>query len=308
MEKIFDIINIPLAFILQKLSALVGDNFALAVFIFTLFINIVMIPLTIKSQKASVQQIRIKPKMDAIRKKYADDKLKQNEAIQALYQQENVSMAGGCLPMLIRLPIMMSIYYLIRKPLTYLFSIDSQTINAAWGKVVEAGLATNEKMVDEITIIKNIYSGAINSDITAESISGIDFNFFGIALTETPKFSLDFSNAQIIWIIPLLSFVAALLSSLISMKVQKINNPDAPSMKGMMLSMPILSLVIAFTVPGAVGFYWACSSIISGILQAAIQYFYGPNQIIAKECSNETYKLYVEENRRAAKKDGADEN
>ncbi|MBQ7045325.1 MAG: membrane protein insertase YidC [Clostridia bacterium] len=308
MEKLFNIINIPLAFILKGLSNLVGDNFALAVFIFTLLMNIVMIPLTIKSQKASVQQIRIKPKMDAIKKKYADDKLKQSEAMQALYQQENVSMAGGCGPMLIRLPIMMSIYYLIRSPLTYLFGISHDKVQAAWDMVVEKGLVTNTKVVDEIAIINSINSGAISCDIPTEAISGINFNFFGIALTETPKFSLDFSNAQLIWIIPLLSFAAAIASSLISMKVQKINNPDAPSMKGMMLTMPVISLIIAFGVPGAVGFYWACSSLISGILQAALQYFYGPNQIIAKECSNETYKLYTEENRRAAKKDGADEN
>ena len=72
-----------------------------------------MIPLSIKSQKSSVQQIRLKPKLDELKKKYGDDRNKYAPETQRLYQEEGVSMSGGCLPMLIRLPIMMSIYYLI---------------------------------------------------------------------------------------------------------------------------------------------------------------------------------------------------
>ena len=74
-----------------------------------------------------------------------------------------------------------------------------------------------------------------------------------------------------------------MISSLISMQMQKSINPDAPNMKGMMLSMPLVSLIIAFSAPCGLGYYWACSSIISGGLQAGVQYFYGPYRMIAKE-------------------------
>ena len=65
--------------------------------------------------------------------------------------------------------------------------------------------------------------------------------------------------------------------------IQKKTNPDAPRMAGMMLTMPILSLVIAFTVPGAVGLYWAASNVISGGLQLIMQIVYNPNRMIAME-------------------------
>ena len=128
MDAIFSIINIPLGIILKFVAGIFGGNFAAAVFIFTLIINLILIPLSIKSQKASVQQTRIKPKLDELKKRYGDDKQKYSEAMQKLYQEENVSMAGGCLPMILRLVIMMSIYYLIMSPLTYMTGVDKTKI------------------------------------------------------------------------------------------------------------------------------------------------------------------------------------
>ena len=120
LEWLFRIINIPLSYILNFFADFMGNSFAAAVFVFTVFINLAMIPLTMKSQKASVGQMRIKPKLDELKKKYGDDKQRYSQEMQKLYQEENISMSGGCLPMLIRLPIMFSIYYLITQPLTYL--------------------------------------------------------------------------------------------------------------------------------------------------------------------------------------------
>ena len=125
----FDFINKPLGFVLEKLAVLFGGNFALAVAAFTLLINIILLPLSIKSQKASVQQTRIKPKLDDLKTRYGDDKVKYNEAMQKLYQEENVKMSGGCLPMLIRLALMLSIYTLILSPLTYMSGVKEENIS-----------------------------------------------------------------------------------------------------------------------------------------------------------------------------------
>ena len=84
MQTLFNIINIPFGWALEFLSGLFGGNFAAAVFMFTLLINVLLIPLSIKSQKPSVQQTRIKPKLDELRKKYGDDKQKYNKPIRAV--------------------------------------------------------------------------------------------------------------------------------------------------------------------------------------------------------------------------------
>lgn len=264
-----------------------SNNFALAILVFTLVINIVLIPLNIKSQKTTLQQTRIKPKLDKLKEKCGDDKKKYSVAMQELYQKENVSMSGGCLPMIFRLVFLMSIYYLIISPISYLTTVDAASITAVKEGL---GIAANNLRA-ELVIISKIFAPnfvapeAIATQVTAikDAIAPINFSLFGINLTETPVFTFNFANANINWIIPFLSFAAAMVSSLISMRVQKNSNPDAPSMKGMMLSTPLISLFIAFSAPCGLGFYWACSSLIGGLIQAATQYFYGPYKMLAKE-------------------------
>lgn len=286
MQALFNIINKPLGWVLEFVSTLFGGNFAAAVFVFTLLINLCLIPLSIKSQKSSVQQTRIKPKLDELRKHYGDDKQKYNEAMQKLYQEENVSMSGGCLPMILRLVLMMSIYYLIMSPLTYLMHIPSDVISAA-NEAISAG----SKGGSELKIIEAVKSGKYVSAEISSALDKIDFNLFGIDLTQTPKFSFDiFHDAQAIWLIPVLAFAAQMLTSIISMRMQKKANPEAPSMAGMMLTMPLISLFIGFTLPGGVGFYWICSSLIGGFIQTAIQQFYGPHKMLARERAKELAK------------------
>ena len=296
MQALFNIINIPLGWLLRNISALFGGNFAAAVFVFTLLINIIMIPLSIKSQKSSVQQIRIKPKLDELKKKYGDDRTKYSTEMQKLYQEEGVSMSGGCLPMLIRLPIMMSIYYLITKPLTYLMSVSGEAITAATEAYVKINTNAKAAAVSQLSLIEAVQSGAIKSPEIAEKLDSISFNLFGIDLTKTPKFSMNiFGEFELIWLIPIAAFATAMLSSIISMRMQKKINPDAPSMAGMMLSMPLISLFIGFTVPGGVGFYWACSGLIGGLIQPIIQTVYGPHHLIAKENAKAIIKTHQSE-------------
>ncbi len=290
MDKLFNIINIPLGWVLRFIASAFQGNFAAAVFIFTLLINIVFIPLTIKSQKSAVSQLRIKPKLDALKEKYGDDKQKYSMAMQELYQKEGVSMSGGCLPMIIRLVIMMSIYYLIMSPLTYLMRVDSGVIAEATKALQDTGVKIVQGR-SELQIIGAVLAKTINSPAILEACQNINFSFFGINLTETPKFSFNiFGDFQVIWIMPLLAFAAQMLTSVVSTKMQKINNPDAPSMTGMMLTMPLISLFIGFSLPGGVTFYWACSSLIGGLAQVAVQYFYGPHKLLSKERTKELVK------------------
>ena len=292
MEWLFNIINIPLSYILNFISGLLGNSFAAAVFVFTVFINLALVPLTIKSQKASVGQMRVKPKLDELKRKYGDDKQRYSQEMQKLYQEENISMSGGCLPMLIRLPIMFSIYYLITQPLTYLMNVSAETIN----RVSEAIGASKTGYTAELNIIDAVTKDPSKSSEIASKLDTVDFSLWGIDLTQTPKFTINiFEGFELNWFIPLAAFAAQMLTSIITLRMQKHVNPDAPSMGGMMLTMPIISLIIGFTVPGGVGFYWACSSLISGLIQTGVQYFYGPQKMLANERAKEIIKVYEEE-------------
>lgn len=285
----------PLGWILEQLSILFNGNFAWAVFVFTLIVNLLMIPLSIKTQKSSVGQMRIRPKMEALKQKYGDDKQRYNAELQKLYQEENVSMSGGCLPMLIRFPIMIGVYQVVLSPLKYILRIEESVITAA-KTALEATTGKALSGYYELNILDAVKDHTITSAGIEEKLGNVDFSFLGINLTKTPDFNIDIiNNFDVTWLIPILAFAAAMLSSLLTMQIQKKTNPDAPRMGGMMLTMPFISLFIGFSVTCAAGFYWACSSLIAGVIQAVIQYLYGPQKMIAAQQSKDLYKRFKEE-------------
>lgn len=307
MSSIFDILLIPLGWILRSLSMIFNGNFAASIFVFTVIVNLLMIPLTIKTQKSTVGQMRIKPKTDALKQKYGDDRQKMAVAQQQLMQDEGISMSGGCLPLLIRMPLMLGIYYVILSPLKYLTNLSAEVVTAAT-EAFKALNTTNAKAAYlEPQIIGAIKNGTLTGFTGASeakaAVSSLNFNFFGIDLTSKPEFNIDIiGHFNINWLIPILAFAAAMLTSIISMRIQKKNNPDAPNMSGLMLTMPLISLIIGFTVSCAAGFYWACSSLVSGIITALVQYFYGPNKMIAQEQKKELYLRFKEEEKRISQK------
>lgn len=303
---IFDFINENiLSHILRFIMGFCNNNFAVTIVVFTLFINALLIPLSIKSQKTSVQQIKIRPKLEELKRKYGDDRQKYAMAQQQLYQEEKVSMSGGCLPMIIRLVFLMSIFYLITKPLSYLTGLSADVINTATEGV--KAIMANTAYSPEISVLNFIRDESLMAGVTAEGLKSalaavqaeagmINFNLFGISLTETPVFSFDFINeAKPIWIIPILSGVTALFSGILSSKLQKAMNPDAPNMMAMNLIMPVFSMFIAFRAPGGLGFYWACSSLVSSLVQAGVQYFYSPYKMIAKEREKSVLSVFEQE-------------
>ena len=293
MYKLFDIpfINKPLGWILESIAGFMGGNFAASIFLFTLLINLALIPLSIKSQKSTIQQTRIKPKLDDLKKRYGDDKQKYSAAMQKLYQEENVSMSGGCLPLLLRLVLMMCIYGIIMSPLTYLVHVNADTIKTATTALTEAFPKTQPTQLNIIAALNNPEFSFKGIESVREALNSINFDLYGIDLTQKPEFSFDIFDAwDKTWLMPIIAFASQFLTSVISTKMQKKINPDMPNMSGMLLTMPLISLFIGFTLPGGVTFYWACSSLIGGLIQTAIQYFYGPHKMLATERLKELNK------------------
>lgn len=319
MTAIFGFINKWLfGPILNFFVTITGGNYALAIFLFTLVLNIVLIPLSVKSQKSAVSQLKIKPKLDELKKRCGDDKQKYNEGMQKLYQENNISMGGGCLPMIIRLILVMSVYYLVLSPLTYLHTgIEPESLNAVVQVIKDNGLARTN--YEQLEVIKQALSANPNVKFSeagvlpqlqtiGQEIKSFDFSFLGLSLAEKPEFTLNFSKTDIdykLWIIPFLSFATAMFSSVLSIVHQKRSNPDAPSMTGMMLIMPLFSLVIAFNAPAGLGFYWACSSFIGALIQLFINNVFSPAKLVAKEQAGFIVKRATEEQKYIAGKNSA---
>ena len=132
----FKIIAIPFGWIMRMCYTLV-KNYGLALLLFTFIIKLIMLPTSLKQQKSSAKINRLQPKLEQIKKKYANNRDKLNEATMELYNQEGVNPGGSCLPMLLTYIILFAIIEVVYAPMSYISGIQSQKIDIAVQTVVD---------------------------------------------------------------------------------------------------------------------------------------------------------------------------
>lgn len=295
MNSLFDIINIPFAYIMRFFDSFTG-NYALSLLLFTIIIKLVFVPFGIKQQKNQIKMAALRPKEEVIRKKYAGrtdqaTMQKMQQEIMELQQKENVSPFGGCAPMIVQLVVIMSVYYIIRQPLTYICGMGAETLielaNTLGLTVNGAAVTTsNFASFDQINAI-----AAIEPQLETllqvpqyEALSKIpNLNFCGLNLGITPMSvwtgftsSTEVTGLGVptIWnviayaIIPVGCFLLQVGTMKLTRKFtyQSPTTQDAQtgcSMKIMDWTMPLMSLFFCFSFSSAIGLYWIYSNVLS---------------------------------------------
>jgi len=286
------VITRPMGWIIQQIYNLVA-NYGLSIIIFTVLIKLVLIPLNMHSQKAMKKQQKIQPIVAELQEKYKNDQEKLQREMMKLYKENNVSMAGGCLPMLIQMPILIGLYQVIQKPLSYLKGVDwmlQETIDKVYmlRDTFAAGTnlanQTEEQLANMSQIQLSTWATQLNGPTDPWSIN---FNFLGLDLSHVPSTAinyimrLDFSDLSKIFIliIPLLAVALSILTSKITMAQSgqdkaKADDKAAGMSKSMMWMMPIMTLFFTFTLPSGLGLYWIISSAIQIIQQLTLNYYF----------------------------------
>lgn len=280
MGAINAIIGYPLGWIMW-FCYLVIRNYGFALILFTILTKLMTFPLMLKQQKSSVKMAMIKPKLDAIQAKYANNKEKLQEEMMKLYQEEGYNPMSGCLPLLIQFPILFGLIDVIYKPLTHIIRAPSDAIEKGIEVAKGLGMTVNLSM-PQISVIQAIKSDAADfipifgQDIV-NKISTFNLSFLGLDLAETPTFAL----APLI-IIPILSGVTSFLLAIQSSKQQAMTAPEGAAgggmMKGMMYVMPVFSLMFTFQVPAGVGLYWIISNVYAYIQTIVLNRKFNPQE------------------------------
>ncbi len=273
MGNIFGIIFVrPLGLILMGLYSVI-QNYGLAVIAFTIVVKLILLPFMYHQKKNMKKMSAVQAQAAVIQQRYAKNPQKAQEEVQKLYAAENVSPMGGCLVSFITLPIMMALYYAVRKPLTYMMGLSDDTIQS-----IASALGTNfdsSSVNGQIELAKNIAEHWDKvSSFASQGLVKIDFNFFGLDLSGVPHWNV--LNA--LWMIPVLSGITALISSLVMRKLQTVQNPAmanqnsqmASTMNTMYIIMPLMSLWIAFSLPASMGLYWIVNNIFTALQEIAL--------------------------------------
>lgn len=286
MGNIFDIINVPFGMLLSFFYS-ITDNYAVTLLLFTIAVQIILLPFGIRQQKSQIKMAKIKPKEQVIRKKYAGrtdaaTNQKMQQEVMEMYKRENFSPMSGCLPMLIQFPIIIALYNIVRQPLTYIAGFSTELVNTLkefmianqerFSDFIKAGV--DARGIQEIDIVKvfadNLDSIKSSIDLTGigdaglfETFENLKFGFLGQSLLNSPSTAF----LSVLMLIPILNFAATFLQTRLTrmMQAKSALNDTAnnKSMKIMEYTMPLMIVYFTYTMPAALGLYWIYRSIVS---------------------------------------------
>lgn len=306
MDFIRDVFSVPFGYLIGFFYD-ISNNYLFSLLLMTICVKLLLLPSSIKQQNSMIKSQRMQPKIRRIKEKYAGNQQKINEATQELYAKEGYSsMAGGCLPMLIQLPIMMGVYSVNYKLLSYVLRIEESVLNVIKdaGRTLEAytslitskGNTSNAEYRLESIIIEHfdtlVADGKL-SNVPAEVISEIqsfidNFTIFGVNLSRTPNIKMGW---DLLWLIPILTGITSLAMGVYTYLRQRKTNPEMannPSMGCMSLMTPAMSIYFSFLFPASVGVYIIISSALSFIQMVITNKIFAPKKMLAKSMVDET--------------------
>ena len=281
-------------------------NVGLCIILFTIVMKTLMIPLTIKQQKTTKLMSVMNPEIQAIQKKYKgksdqESMQRQNVEIQAVYEKYGTSMTGGCLPLLIQMPILLALYRVIYNIPAYVPSVRvyfdnvvtplmgqadyaqklqeiTNIATACGGKLDKFDFTNANRLVDMLYKFSTAQWGELQSlfpaisDVIGQNAAVVERmnTFLGLNMAEAPGWVPSFA-----WIIPVLAAVSQWSSTKLMSGNQPstsadAENPMAQSMKTMTTTMPLFSAFICITMPAGLGIYWIATSVVTIIQQLIV--------------------------------------
>ena len=245
-------------YLLEWLYNGIGQNYGIALILFTIILRIILLPLTIKQQKSMKKTTALQGKMQEIQFKYKNNPELMNKEIMELYKREKLSPFSGCISSIVQILIILSVFYLVSRPLTYMKKIDPGIIENYKNEIS----AENDGKISNYYEIEIIQKKAAQD----ENIK-VNMDFLGLDLSKVP--SQNMSDATV-YIIPLLYVVSSIFSIRMTTgktKKKEENNSSEPDMtqqmnKSMSYMMPIMAVSIAFVAPLGLDLYWLISNIL----------------------------------------------
>lgn len=276
------------------------QNYGLAIILFSIIVKIILLPISIKQQKTMKKSAKIQDELKTIQFRNKNNPEALQKETMELYKRENMSPFSGCLSAIIQIILLLSVFYMVRSPLTYMkktanqpyfkennnYSRVENTINQ---NTVSNEENNNEENNNQNKTILEYYSDKISKE-EPNGISNyveiqiiekygledervyINMDFFGLNLSSIP--SKDFSDWKT-YVIPVLYVITTFLSMKLttqSSKNKKNNETGeenkeeidmmAQTSKNMTYMMPIIAVSVSFIAPLGLALYWLTNNIL----------------------------------------------
>ena len=277
---IWQILMTPFSWLL-KLFCQVFNSYGIALFLFTVIVKSVLFPLNLKGKKGMIKMNVVNAQVQEIQKRCGNDKERYNQELQRFYAENNVNPLGGCGWTLLPIVFLYPLYAIIRRPLKYMMWLTEDAVRAVadalnWTAVKGTEFTvggTNELILGSMMNAGNLDAAkAAVGAASAASVFVINFNFFGIDLSQVPSLmfwnsdtwaSGDYWGAIGLFLLPLISAGLSIVSMLVTQKTNQMNRDQQVKMNwSMMLMGPAISLWIGFSMPAGLCIYWISNSLL----------------------------------------------
>lgn len=335
--SIWDIIRVPFGYLLEFFYHLTG-NYGIAMILFAIIVKLILLPMSIKSKKSSMKMARVSPKLKELERKYGNDKVKYQQALMDLYKEEGVSTTGGCLWSFVPLLILIPLYQVIREPMVYMMHMSHDTASAVVDAMLEMGIELGSNTYYQPMVAASKLAAhfeEVKAAVPALAdlkIQAMNFSFLGLDLSSIPNWRVWTLTGWAgfgLFVIPVISGFVNWFSMWISQKLNhsvstdekgeksEVNDAANSTMKSMIITMPLISVWIGFSMPAAMSVYWITQGLL-GFIQETIltSYFrkvYDAEDLIkkqraAEQAAIEAEKERIRAERRAKNPDGIMEN
>ena len=277
-------------------SMTIYHSLGLSIILLTIIVRSLMLPLAIKQQKSMTAMQKLAPEIDKIKKKYPnkdkESQQKMNAEIQKTYADNKVNPLGGCLPLIVQMPMFFGLSFIMNQSYLYVSRLGNlySQISAYLIEHMphETYIRTMNYLAVPLTPDRMLANGEINLTVVrdvnrvlnafgsyqwnvlfermpVQYLPGLQYlyehktaieTFFGISLIEAS--GLGWPGI----LIPILAVATAVLTSYLTMKVSVVSDEKAKAQqKMMMVVMPIMMGAMTIGLPAGVGIFWITSSV-----------------------------------------------
>ena len=286
----FSAISNFFGYILNYLYNLV-NNYGIAIILFSVLLRIILLPITVKQQKSMEKTSKIQGELKALQFKYKNNPEMLNKETMELYKRAKISPFSGCLSAILQIIIILSVFWLVSQPLTYMKKVKNDgNLNNIVEQYKTAINENNKKQnyieIEVISRIQNDYEN-IQNQLAQENVENreqleqqkenyeklkINMDFLGLNLSKVPKENLkDYK----VYIIPVLYVISSFISIKLSTNMQQTKKKEddgtekaeseeamAQLSKNMTFIMPLMTVSIAFIAPLGLALYWLVSNVL----------------------------------------------
>ena len=247
----------------------ITTNYALAIILLTLLVMIVVTPLTLKGTRSMMMMQQLQPEMRKIQARYKDDRQKLNEELLKFYKENNINPLGGCLPLLVQMPVFLVLYQVLRGLTRRVSDLGS---GAGWAAGQFLPGVSPSKPPDLVRVFDPAWISP-STKMYQNLSTSTTMEAFGMDLSESASKAMSQGILHASPFLVLIAIVA--VTGFVQQRQIQGRNPNAtvnPQQQMIMKIMPIFLPVISFGLPAGLVLYFAVSNMYRIAQQAFISH------------------------------------